>query len=465
MNFNIKHTMTAAVLSIMSTAANSQNLNTGYFNDGYLYRHEINPAFGNDQGYVAFPGIGNVNASKIGNIGVKQILFNINGRTATFLHPEVSTEEFLKGVKDKNRIAEDLKLQVLGFGFKGMNGYNTFEINVRENASLNVPGELLRLAKEGPANKTYDIKDLAIHADAYTELALGHSHQLNDNLRIGAKLKILLGLGNVDVKANKAILELNENGGFSGTVDAEVQASIKNLTLEEKKKMRGAEGQEVEHTYVSDVKVDKFGLNGFGLAVDLGAEYKIDDNWSVSASLLDLGFIGWNNNILASTNGEQKINTNDYIFNPDDDAENSFEREFDRMGEGLADLYEIHNKGNQGSRSKALAATMNLGVEYTPDFYDKLSFGFLNSTRMAGKYSWTDFRLSANVSPTNIFSASASVSAGTFGASFGWLLNFHPRGFNIFAGMDHTFFNIAKQGVPLAKNSSFSVGINFPFGK
>ena len=155
----------------------------------------------------------------------------------------------------------------------------------------------------------------------------------------------------------------------------------------------------------------------------------------------------------------------DRLFNVDDDASNSFDNEIDRLTEGLSTLYELQDNGNQGSRSKALAATMNLGVEYTPDFYDKLSFGLMNSTRMAGKYSWTDFRLSANVSPCKVLSATANMALGTYGASFGWLLDLHTSGFSMFLGMDHTLGKLAKQGLPLSGRGHVSVGINIPFGK
>ena len=237
------------------------------------------------------------------------------------------------------------------------------------------------------------------------------------------------------------------------------------MAYEIEEKERGPEGETSVHQYVSGIKDDKWGVCGFGLAFDLGAEYKLDKNWTFSAALLDLGFIGYSKNYVASTNGDRTINTTEYNFNVDDDASNSFENEIDRLTEGLSTLYELQDNGNQGSRSKALAATMNLGVEYTPDFYDKLSFGLMNSTRMAGKYSWTDFRLSANVSPCKVLSATANMALGTYGASFGWLLDLHTSGFSMFLGMDHTLGKLAKQGLPLSGRGHVSVGINIPFGK
>ncbi|MBR2630788.1 MAG: hypothetical protein IKD25_04580 [Bacteroidaceae bacterium] len=459
---NLKSIIAVAACSLVSVAA-AQNLKSSYFTDAHLYRHEMNPAFGNDQGYVAMPALGNLNIGMNSNLRVDNILYNIDGRTALFLNPKVSTSEFLSGIHDKNKITENLKIQILGAGFKAFGGYNTIEINARQDLDLNIPGSLLRLAKEGIENKTYDISNLNAHASGYAELALGHSRQINDQLRIGAKLKVLLGIANLDANFKKAQLTLGENE-WVGITDAEIQTSIKSMKYEIEETERGPEGAETTHRYVSGLDIDSWGISGFGLAFDLGAEYKLDKNWAFSASLLDLGYIGWNNNYVASTNGERQVSTDKYIFNVDEDASNSFENEADRLMEGLSALYELQDNGDMGSRSRALAATMNLGVQYTPDFYDKLSFGLLNSTRMAGKYSWTEFRLSANVAPTNIFSASANMALGTYGTSFGWLLNFHPNGFNLFVGMDHTLGKLAKQGVPLSGRANVNIGINFPFG-
>ena len=460
---NIKSVIVVAVLGITSTAT-GQNLNTGYFNDGYLYRHELNPVFGNEQNYVAFPGMGNMNIGLNSTLAVSDVLYNVNGRTALFLNPNVNANEFLGNIDDKNRISENLKLQVLGAGFKSWGGYNTVEINVRQNLYLNLPGDLFRLAKKGLENKTYDLSNFDAHADAYGEIAFGHSRQITDKLRLGAKVKFLLGIANVNANVEKAQLQLREDA-YVGTTAATLQMSINSMRYETETTMRGPEGNQTPHTYVSGIDDVSAGIAGFGLGLDLGGEYKINDNFKVSAALLDVGFISWGSCYEASTNGEHQVNTDKYLFSVDDDKPNSFDNELDRLTEGLSQLYELHDNGDIGGTTKALSATMNLGVEYTPDFYDKLKFGFINNTRFAGKYTWTDFRLSANVAPVKCFSASATVSAGTYGTSFGWLLNAHPTGFNFYIGMDHTLGKLAKQGLPLSGRAQLSLGVNIPFGK
>ena len=247
MNNKYKIVLVLAWALVCSTAeVSAQHTYSGYFTDGYLFRHEMNPAAGNEQSYVSMVGIGNVDFSVRGNLGLKHVLYNVNGKTTTFLNPAVSTDEFLSKIKDNNRIRTDLNLQLLGVGFKAFGGYNTIGLSARANVNLNVPGALLRLAKQGIENKTYDISDFRAHAEAYTELAFGHSRDINENLRVGAKLKILIGAGNVDAEFQKAQLALGEDA-WTAVTDAKVQASVKGLTYKTETKMRGAEGEKHPH--------------------------------------------------------------------------------------------------------------------------------------------------------------------------------------------------------------------------
>mgnify|MGYP006862572610 CR=1 FL=1 len=54
MNTNLKNIIAVSILSAFSGSAMAQNTNSGYFLDGYLYRHEMNPAFDNERNYVSF---------------------------------------------------------------------------------------------------------------------------------------------------------------------------------------------------------------------------------------------------------------------------------------------------------------------------------------------------------------------------------------------------------------------------
>lgn len=451
-----------AVLLLSAATVQAQHTESGYFTDGYFFRHEMNPAMASEQNYVSLPVLGNWDFTLHGNIGVKDILYNVNGKTSLFTNPNVSASEFLSKINDRNRLGTDYKMQILGAGFKAFGGYNTIGINLRANEETIIPGTLFSLAKEGLSNKTYDIRDFHARINSYAEIALGHSRQINDRWRVGASLKFLLGVGNVDAHFNKAELTFNGND-WTAVTNAVIESNVKGLQYQTKNAERGPEGQKTTHKYVGDFKVDDVGLSGFGLALDLGAEFKLNDDWKFSAAVLDLGFISWSNNVVASTNGDRTFSLGHYTFNADDEAPNSFKKEIDRVTADLASLYELQDCGDQGGRSTGLAATMNIGAEYTLPVYRKMAFGLLNTTRINGDYSWTDFRLSANWKAADVFSMGVNYAIGTYGSSFGWILNVHPSGFNMFLAMDHTMGKLAKQGVPLSSNLSATVGINFPF--
>ena len=438
----------------------AQNLESGFFTDGYLYRHEMNPAIENSRNYVAMPLIGNINVGLTGNLNLTDVLFNRNGRTVLYTNPLVSASEVMKGICDRNRIGTDFKVQILGAGFKAWGGYNTIGISIRGNESTVIPRTLFDITKNGLHNDTYDISDLSAHAHAYAEIALGHSHKINEKWRVGGKFKFLLGAGNVDANVTRGEVVLGEDG-YVANIDAELMGSITGLNYKTKASEHTKDSEGNPRQIVNGMKVSGYKISGLGVAFDLGAEYKINDDWKVSASILDLGFISWKNTRLAATHGT--VNTNDYVFNVDDDAPNSFSKEGERLGDQLATLYELEDKGEVGGRTTMLGATMNISAQYTAPFYRKLNFGLLNTTRIDGRYSWTNFRLSANVAPAKCFSAGINFAIGTFGPSFGWIMSVHPKGFNLFLGMDHTSFKLAKQGVPLSSKTEFTMGINFPF--
>ncbi len=457
MKFSIKHT---AIVALALTAATSwaQDTRSGYFMPDYTYRFAMNPAFENSRGFIAMPALGNMNVAMHGTLAVSDVIYNVNGRTTTFLNPGVSTQEVLGNLSDNNRIGTDIKLTLLAAGFKAWGGYNTIAVNARTSVGVSVPRSLFSLLKEGVENKTYDISDVRARANAYAEIALGHSHRINDKWRVGASMKILLGGAFAEANFNRAHLTLGTND-WSIVSNAEIQASVKGLTYDTDI------NDDTQHRYVSGADVNGTGLNGFGMAFDFGATYKPANDWTISAAILDLGFINWNNNMVASTNGDQKFNTDRYTFpvNDDPDKGPTFDDEWDKMKNSLSALYELNDMGDTGSKSRTLGATMNIGVEYTLPVYRKLTFGLLNTTRIEGDYSWTDFRLSANIAPVKCFDASVNMAAGTFGVGFGWLLNFHTKGFNMFLGMDHTLGKVTKEFVPLSSNASVNFGLNFPF--
>ena len=80
-----------------------------------------------------------------------------------------------------------------------------------------------------------------------------------------------------------------------------------------------------------------------------------------------------------------------------------------------------------------------------------------------GKYTWTEGRLSANVSPLKWIDGGINFALNSYTASCGWVLNVHPKGFNMFIGMDHILGKMSKEFIPLSSNASVNLGFNVTF--
>lgn len=89
-----------AVLGLVGEAVAQPQINrSAYFLGGATYRHELNPAFMGERGYVSMPGLGNLSVGAQGTAGVGDFLFvKSNGDLMTFMHEEVSRKDFLTGM-------------------------------------------------------------------------------------------------------------------------------------------------------------------------------------------------------------------------------------------------------------------------------------------------------------------------------------------------------------------------------
>lgn len=448
----------AAAMLATATLASAQSTNSGYFLDNYTYRYQLNPAYGNSDSFVSMPALGNLNVAMGGTAHLTDFIYNVDGKTVLFTNPEVSSS-FLKDLPKSSRLSGELKLNILSGGFKAWGGYNTISLNARAGVVANVPRTFFELAKEGLSNRTYDISDMSMMARGYAEIALNHSRDIKQvpGLRVGAAVKFLLGIANIEADFKQADLTLGTDSWRART-NADIYANLGGFQYETKTNDEGL-------PYVSGMNMNgdgSIGVNGFGMAFDLGATYKWRD-FNFSLAVLDLGWISYSKTQHASTNGTREIDTDAYTFNADETVDNSFKDEWNQMNDDLDKLYQLDDNGNIGTRSVAMGATLNIGVDYALPYYRKLHFGLLSSTRLMKYNTWTEVRISANVAPVNWFSADANAVFGTYGAGFGWLLNFYHKGINFFVGMDHTLGKLAKQGVPLNSNASVNLGLNFPF--
>ena len=468
-----------AVLSFFSLGVINaqQGLQSSYFMEGSLFRHELNPAFASLQSYVSMPALGQIGAGARGNLGLSNLFYYRNGKTVTYLHPDVSTMEVLNGINDNNKVQLDVKTQIIGVGFRGLGGFNTIGLSARVFAGMHVPYDLFALTKD-LQNKSYQIGGVGLLAQGYAELAIGHSHRIDEHWSVGGKFKLLIGAARASADLQELTLDLQGTNQWTASAHAVVETNIKGLSTTtahksyndpDKNQLKNtATGETYGYETIDKFNMDKAGIGGLGMAVDLGAEYDFADivpGLKVSLACLDLGFINWNVSRMIKNNGERFIFDGFHDIQVNGGPGRKASDQADELADRLVDLYRLQDQGDQGSRIHGIGATLNIGCEYALSVYDKLRFGFLSSTRLLGDYTWNEERLSVNYAPADFFDFNINGAVGSFGPSLGWMINLHPVGFNFFIGMDHTLGKVSKQFIPLSSNASFMMGINFPLNR
>lgn len=498
------------IMLVCTFSANAQFLRTSYFMEGTHYRQQLNPALTPTKGYFNLPVIGAVNAT-VGStsLGYQDIIDIIDNGDDFY-----KSNDFMSRLKDKNKLNVNFSTEILSAGwYKGKNFWS-FNIGLRTDIGANLTKSMFTFLNEMDGiednwrNSNYDISGQQLNINAYTEVGLGLSRQINNRLTVGGRVKVLLGIGNMELKLNNVSMNAslpsdadirsfenltigdinskekiealrNKINAYHATlnVGASLESSFKGLELT---------GME-EKGYIDDFDFDSgnLGVAGYGFGIDLGASYKIMDNLTVSASILDLGFISWSKGAtkIASTNASDinmqgssytvgipvlsdPENPNSSIDYPatlnaiqtninqlQADAEGYMERV---SGGDVLDyeMLQLRTEEASKSRKSRLASTLVLGAEYG-FFNNKLAVGVLSTTRFVQPDALTELTFSANYRPKSWFNVALSYSAiQSAGKSFGLGLKLGP----LFVGTDYMF---------LGKNSNSVngfVGVSIPLG-
>ncbi|MDE6298504.1 MAG: hypothetical protein K2M10_02475, partial [Muribaculaceae bacterium] len=90
MKRNIKAIALASLLLPAALTGMAQTTYSGYFVENYDYRFQMNPAYGNETGFVSMPALGNLNANIHGTLHVDDIFYVRAGKTVLYTNPGVS---------------------------------------------------------------------------------------------------------------------------------------------------------------------------------------------------------------------------------------------------------------------------------------------------------------------------------------------------------------------------------------
>ncbi len=223
-------------------------------------------------------------------VGVANTGFNYNQLAA-----QIETDESGQRVINPETMLANLRLDkkhyanmsgsigLLSVGFKA--GKNRFSLDVIEKfqGKMSYDDAILKIAVYGNTpGETIRIDNYKLNALHYHEASIGYNRKLltDDKLVVGGRLKVLMGLGNVQTKRSEiAITTGSEAEMYALNLQSDILVRTSGLDLLENDMA----------SYVSNT-------NNLGFGADLGATYQLDTKWSFGASLVNVGFINWKSN-------------------------------------------------------------------------------------------------------------------------------------------------------------------------
>lgn len=460
--------MAVALTALAILPGHAQFLRTSYFMDGTHYRQQLNPALLPSRGYINLPVIGSLNAtinsSGIDYDNVIDIIEN-DEENDFFMNPK-----FLNSLDANNELNVNLSTDIVSAGWYRGKNFWSVNLGLRNDIGISLPKTLFEFMNHMNGVSASDWNTLnnlneqtgaqSLHINSYAELGIGFARRINDRLTVGGRLKALLGIGNVKLSIDNIQVQSQVNGlenydpnSYEPQAGVNGQANIQvNATLESSSKLLELEEDE-DMGYVSEMDFGSFGLAGFGGAIDLGATYQLTPRLTLSASVLDLGFISWSksNTQIATAHSSQ-----DYYF----DENNSYgAHDFADLvssGEVLNfDMLQMEVDEDQAkSRTTSLRSTVVVGAEYALNRW--IALGALYTGRFVQPKTLNEFSLSACFRPSNALNVAASYSLWQgAGKTFGLALKSGP----FFAGTDYMFLGNSTQNV------NAYIGFSIPLGK
>ncbi len=454
----IKYIAIFSLLAMCSVKGLAQTAKSAYFLDGTFSNFMLNPAMRSERGFLSL-GVGNMTIGTNGNVGISHFLFPQGDHLTTFMSGTVSESEFLGRLPQSIRFGMNVDETIFGLGFRMFGGYTSFGVTLHSSTSMALPKGFFEFAKKG-LQERYNFSGININTKNYAAATLGYSHEIYEGLSFGVNLKFLTGLAYADATFDKFNIEM----------------SADQWMIEAHAKAQAAVGIEIgftdEEKTLDNIELKNFAPAATGFAVDFGLVYDMDNyvpGLTFSASILDLGKINWKQMMSIENDENSCIRWEGLTEGNINDLEGALNKEFSKLEEAATQMMEFNTSDFREEITK-LNATMYLGAEYNIPFYRELSFAVLYGKQFSPySYSgWTETRGYVNWAPIKWLELSANAGSTTFGTSYGWMLNFHPRLISFFIGSDYMVTRVTSQYLPLPVNDMnyhFTFGLVKPIGR
>jgi len=383
MKMNKIYTVIWSALFAVSVNGQVRQPHSLYFMETIPQISQVNPAFQpRANGYVMLPCF---NFDFNSDLAVRDLLQKQDNKLKWDLPVEkqFDYDKLRKSIgKKATMINVGTDVDVIGFGFRAGSGYFSFGVSEHVFANTTLPSDIFNIIDKGfPDKTTLDFLSLNTSTAGYMQILIGYSGKVNDKLSIGMNIKPLFGhvaiapkIQKIKLSTGEQLWDLDGKGNIYSSAPIEVIMDANDEDKIDKVEFRDfsdyTAGELINH-YI-------LGFNNPGIALDLGAAYKITERITVSASLNNLGFISWNtNNDLNSLNSipfEGK-----YLFNGikyDVTSDENFKDVLKSLGDSIVDAMNYSVKDDKFKTM--LTPVLYAGASY--NLTQSVSVGLLSRT-------------------------------------------------------------------------------------
>ncbi len=430
--------ITGTFIIFAALQVGAQIPNSMFFMPGVPQSNRINPAIQPGCGlYLGMPALSpfrmQISSSSLAFQDV--IYYNSDlGVPITAFHPLGDKEAFLANLDPVNFILSDLGTSLISLGFRAGKNFFSFDLTTRVDANIYYPKGLFELPIYGlPDGATTSFNGIGVDFTGFIETSLGWSRKdlVIPNLDLGVRAKFLSGLANVttvnsvmEVSTSTDAINLNSDMQFNIAAPSMIGITEADSSFFPDIQQ---DDEYFSNTSPVDIVKDVF-LDNVGFGVDIGVNYQPIPQVMVSASLLDLGYINWNNTIAGSM-----AFAYDFIgvdANPFTGIDTTFIQEMLDSAEASVGI-----TAGQPYASR-LNTKLFIGASYYP--IEKIGFGLLSRTDFLNDKIAQQFTATANMTTGRFINLSLSYtymdrSPKNFGAG----LSFNAGPFNLYVISDN----------------------------
>ena len=356
------------------------------------------------------------------------------------------------------------QLEILNIGFRHRNNnYISFGYYQELDVLFKFPKDLVDLYYNGNTvlDRKYSARKLSAQAELLGVFHVGVSRKVSEFTRIGGRIKIYSSVASASTKQNNGYF-YTENG-----TDNIYRQHLANVDLLlETSGIRLPDNVDVDQSYIQN----KFLFGGnLGIGLDLGFTYKPKDQWEITGSIQDLGFIYYTKNVESyRVKGNYQLDGFQLNFDPNtpdnywNDLKNDFE---ERIGTDT-----IHaNYMNFRPAKINGSLTYSFGRKRLDDctFINRISpythkVGAHLFSRLNIVHSYVAATLFYERRLGNAISTKITYTADPFSfANVGFGISARAGAFNIYATADNL---LGLRNVYAMKSTNFQFGMNLIFG-